>query len=661
VDAINGTATVYASDRIDITLPTGLRIEEMHVNTGQSIKPGDPIATFDINCLEETHIRETAALHRMRLELQSLERGASDDGAIENALRTLSRAQADYNAAINQSEADIAAAQAALDALGSPEGLRNHQRALEDYHAAITQGEMETEAARTALHSLNEEGDNALQNALRSHRRAIEDVNDAREQGEADVAAAQALYDNVRRASAVDRSGLENAQRAAQRARDDYQATRRQNEENIEAAENALLMAWNVYFAVVWATPQDPADITAAWVEVEKAQNTVETVKQAAEVKRLADARRVEDAEAALAQAQRGVNTATENEREQAATALLNEQTRAADNLFSAERRAEDTLAALSQAQAAFEATLANAQNAYESAESRAAHNVQIARRRVEDMAAALQSDEERVLSNLQNAVNTASSNRLRVARQVEDAALALANARQQAENTATFNHISATTLKLDIAAKQADVFVLEELLAAEGVLYATHTGSVTHAMQAGDKTEATPLVSLRCTEGNFHALLTVPRTQGERLSIGSASEVTTGGGSMFYVPTVTGVVSAISPPDDNDRVTVTIALPQGNWHIGQRVDAQVIFSRANFDLSVPISALHSDNAGYFLLVMQQRSTVMGLQNVAVRVNVTVVAADGTRASVMGAVDRNSQIITGSSKAVTAGDRIRVG
>jgi hypothetical protein len=273
----------------------------------------------------------------------------------------------------------------------------------------------------------------------------------------------------------------------------------------------------------------------------------------------------------------------------------------------------------------------------------------------------------ERAQAAVQTAINRAQDNRQQAARRVEDAAAQLDTAgqthgrnAQQAADTTAQNTINAATLQLDIAAQQETIDTLDALLATGGVLYANESGAVSFAMESGGTAGSGALVTLRDTAGGFEATLQIAREDAERLTVGSESEVTTGGGNMFFTPTVTGVVSGISAPDENDRVTVTIDLPESNWQVGQRVDTQVIFSRANYDFSVPVSAVHSDNAGYFLLVMEQRNTVLGLQNVVERVNVTIVAADNDMASVQGGIGRDSRVITGSNKAVSVGDRIRV-
>ena len=150
-----------------------------------------------------------------------------------------------------------------------------------------------------------------------------------------------------------------------------------------------------------------------------------------------------------------------------------------------------------------------------------------------------------------------------------------------------------------------------------------------------------------------------VDKADADDLTVGSACEVTTGSRSMYFTPTVTGIVSAIVPGED-DKANVTISLPQGEWTEGQRVDVQAIQSRSTYNMCLPLSAIRSDNTGYFLLVIEQMTSVLGVENVAVRLPVSVIASDRDMVSIEGPVGRSSQVITGSEKAVAEGDRVRV-
>ena len=669
IDAVSGSATVSTIGESSIMIPSGLTVAEMLIGTGQHIAAGDALVTFAMEEIIERHIRETASLSRMSLDLDRLERSESaDDGPLETALRNLSRARDDYNAALRQGQDEINTAREALELLNGgavymfPAVIRNYQRASEDFYAVLEQSQADIMAAETAALEID---DTALQNAVRNHLRAIDDYEAAVAQGVADIASAQAaLYELLAlRPADRDRTAIENAQRALTRAREDYDAGAAQGEENIQNAQDALDRAWSVLIAS--SAPQTPDN--PLWAEVERAQNPLETVQNTSETSRLNARRRVEDAQASLMQAQRLFDESIQGDIERAEAALETAQTRAADNSSTALRRLEDAEISLAQAQRNFENSITSAQSAVESAHNRANDNIQAATRRLEDAASSAETETERAEAALQTAINRAEESAQSAARRVEDALASLSVAeethrRNMEQNTeaAVQNTISATTLRLDLSEQQTVVDRLDELIMSNGVLYAEYGGVVSQAAQQGAITGNTPVIVLRDTSGGFEAQMVIPGANAERLTIGSEAEVTTGGGSVFFTPTTIGVVSAVSLPDDSGNVTVTIALPGTNWNVGQRIDSQVILHRANYDMSVPISAVNSDNAGYFLHVMEQRNTVLGLQNIARRVNITIVAADSDMAAIRGPVNRDSQVIVGSSRAISTGDRVRI-
>ena len=656
IDAVSGTATVEATDFIEIIVPEGLVLTEMLVGIGQTVAIGDPIAV--LGEVADRHIRETANLERMNLDLARLEREENPDAtAIENAQRNLNRARDDYYTTVRQGAEDVANARAALEQLlgGSDTQLaavRSYIRALEDFDATLEQGQADIEEAANALANALlglYADDTTVQTAIRNHTRALDDFNQTKEQGEADIAAARKALDELLERSPADqdRTALDTAQRNLNRAREDYAATVRQGEENILAAETALGNAWN---NLLMAPEPTPALINA----IEAAETALTNTIRAAEANRLRDTRNLENAETNFAQARRSFYEAIEGEIERAETTLETAKNRAADSLLAAARRLEDAEANLAQAK---QGLVERAEAALEAAQNRASDSLLAATRRLEDASIHVDSEIERAHANLQSAITRAGDNRQTAARRVEDAAAALDNA--MGGDAAAQNIITASVLRLDIKNQESVVSTLDVLLSNGGTLYSESAGVVSFTALQG-VTGRAPILTLHDTSGGFRAQMTLQRNDAEFLSVGSEAVVTTAAGSLFFTPTTTGIVSSVSMPDENDRVTVTIALPDGNWSVGQRVDAQVVLSSINYDMSVPISALHSDSAGYFIFVMEQRSTVLGLQNVVVRVNVTIMAADNEMAALRGAINRDNLVIVGSNKAISAGDRVRV-
>jgi hypothetical protein len=646
----------------------------MLVGVGQEVIAGDAIAIFPMDELEEMYIRELASLDRMRLDLENLTRQDSiDTTAITNAQRSLDRAREDYDSVVRLGEENIADARERLDLLLYDDfesaAVRNLRRALDDYEAASARGRENIETAQQELFEIlrspDEAADTALQNAIRNHQRASDDFNAAVEKGESDIADAEENLREIRsrRTADIDRTALDDAKLREQRARENHDAEEQRNYANLNSAQTALHNANRVLDRAL--EEGDALEISEARRNADTAQNAFNTAQRAIDEFRISAVfRALEDAVSNLESAQKKFDESPEKEIEDAENALENIHERVENSLRTAGRTLEDAEINLNNARRNL---IEQAERALENAQNAAADNLLSAERRLEDATHSAGDEVENARTSLQNAITQAGNSRQSAARQVEDAINSFNNAQQnhrnnlrQHENTSAQNDIAIRTLQLDIRTKQELIDSLEEIIGNDGVLYANASGVVLAAQPTGS-TVVAAAITLRDVDGGFEARMTIPRNQAENLSVGSNAEVTTGGGSMFRNPTVTGVISSISQPDENDNVQITISLPAGNWNTGQRVDAQVVLSSENYDLSLPIAAIRSDNEGYFVYVIAHRSTVLGLQNEVVRVDVNITARDNDMASVSGAIARNSEVIVSSNRSITVGDRVRVG
>lgn len=82
--------------------------------------------------------------------------------------------------------------------------------------------------------------------------------------------------------------------------------------------------------------------------------------------------------------------------------------------------------------------------------------------------------------------------------------------------------------------------------------------------------------------------------------------------------------------------------------------------STAHYARCVPLSALHAAASGYYVLVLENQSSVLGLQIIAVAIPVTILAQDESTAAVSGALGARDRIIVFSSKPVQPNDKVRV-
>ena len=313
------------------------------------------------------------------------------------------------------------------------------------------------------------------------------------------------------------------------------------------------------------------------------------------------------------------------------------------------------------------QAAIGRARDALADAQKKAENDLLQAARRIEDAQVSVQSASLDYYMNQNRRTETAENDLINAKRRIEDAQASVQSAsldynmsQNRRDELIESNNISATVLQLDIEKQESVVQNLRTLLESDGRIYSDINGLVSESKNNGDTTGKDAILTIKDVTGGFEATMLLDKSDSDMLKIGSECEVTTGGGTMFFNPTVTGTVSAMSPPDDDDVVKVTIKLPPTDWTEGQKVDVTAIIDHAVHDMCLPLSALRSDNTGYFVLITEQRSTVLGVENLVDRVPVIVVASDRDTVSVQGPIGRNTQVITGSGKPISPGDKVRL-
>jgi len=324
-----------------------------------------------------------------------------------------------------------------------------------------------------------------------------------------------------------------------------------------------------------------------------------------------------------------------------------------------------DSLPSISSATQTLQAALAGEQQAQDALNNLPAgasdEEIAAANQALTDAKTALTQAQE-TLAAAQKASNDLNSANDRV----EDASAALSKAENdysksnlQASDTARQNNIDASVLRLDIDKQEALIAELRSLVTTDGVLLATAEGVIDWVMDDGRKTDGNAVVRVLDGSAGLKAEMLVDVEDAIKLSVGNECLVTTGSG-IYYRPTVAAVIFAISAPDDREMVKITLLLPDGEWIRGQAIDAEIILSRASYGMCVPLSALHSDSNGYFIYTVAEKSTVLGIENVVLRIPVNLVSMDDTNAAIEGPLGSGDYVITGSNKNITEGSRVRI-
>lgn len=248
--------------------------------------------------------------------------------------------------------------------------------------------------------------------------------------------------------------------------------------------------------------------------------------------------------------------------------------------------------------------------------------------------------------------------------RSIEDAKSALEqagddyqDAQKEAETQNRQNQAEAEILSVSIQKKEAQLQALNQLKDEGGILKAPCDGTV--SALTGEAGSSSENVQLQLTAQSSGYVLTlyveeeaVAGEQGTGLKVGAAVHVTQGEQSGETT------LAALTEQEDGGY-TATAYLTGEGWKDGE-TEVQIVRSSGYYEMTVPLSAYHSDNQGGFLYVVQQQESVLGLQYVVRRESVTLLAQDGETAAVSGILSPDSQVVLSASRSIQEGERVRL-
>lgn len=199
----------------------------------------------------------------------------------------------------------------------------------------------------------------------------------------------------------------------------------------------------------------------------------------------------------------------------------------------------------------------------------------------------------------------------------------------------------------------------LERVAAGGGVLTAPIAGTVQSILtETGRTQDGVSVATLSRSDQGFQLEAATDEKSAEKLSLGDQGKVTyhQDGKAREAV----GVVSAIGAADDKGQVKVTVTLPEGSYPAGVSAKLELSKRSEQYGACLPLGALRSDGDKDYVLVLQEKNTVMGIEQTVVRVEVTVLDRDSESMAVESSLMGTEQVVTSSSKPIGEGDRVRL-
>ena len=120
------------------------------------------------------------------------------------------------------------------------------------------------------------------------------------------------------------------------------------------------------------------------------------------------------------------------------------------------------------------------------------------------------------------------------------------------------------------------------------------------------------------------------------------------------------GTVESIAAlADKNGFAKVTVSLPAGKGEAGMSAVLSATTRSEQYRTTVPVSALHKEGERYYVLAVRETESVLGVEQSAERLDVTLLDRNETTAAVEGPLTTDDWIITGGNKTVRENDRVR--
>ena len=206
------------------------------------------------------------------------------------------------------------------------------------------------------------------------------------------------------------------------------------------------------------------------------------------------------------------------------------------------------------------------------------------------------------------------------------------------------------TTLGEQIREMESSVETLKKLDEQEGVFCAPQTGTVESLQLMQGQTSGQVGGSISDPERGYQIRFALEAEDAVQDTAGVTVTVMHGAKSESVK-----INSSVSQQDGG--VVLSAALTGSDWQVG-KAELTIRLSETEYDCCLPVSALHSDNGGDFVYSVEERNTILGLQNIVRKVYVEVVERNNELAALRN-YTTGAPVVAATTKSLQEGARVR--
>lgn len=216
----------------------------------------------------------------------------------------------------------------------------------------------------------------------------------------------------------------------------------------------------------------------------------------------------------------------------------------------------------------------------------------------------------------------------------------------------------SALTENDEMELKELEVKALQQLSTDEGKVKAPSNGLVTKILvTTGEQTSEDTALRMSDHTSGYKFTTTLDISEAKYLKAGDKMTLKIGDETTIENLPVDSVEAS---NDDKTKYILNAKIPSKVKKVSNFGSMTIVKESSKYDYCVPLSALHSDGDNYFLYVLGEKSTVLGTEQTASKVDVEILDKNAEYVAVDGFFDWDQQFILTSSKTLNDGDRVRV-
>lgn len=230
----------------------------------------------------------------------------------------------------------------------------------------------------------------------------------------------------------------------------------------------------------------------------------------------------------------------------------------------------------------------------------------------------------------------------------------------EQTELAADINaELDLSKASKDIQDKKDEIAKLKEKSEGSAIV-APVAGTISNlAYVAGETTKPEEAAAVIQVDGKGYTVsFSVTNEQSKKVQVGDVGELQ----NAWYYDDAMVTLAAIKPdPESNGQKKLLVFHVTGSSiQAGQSLNISVGQRSAEYELTVPNSAIREDKNGKFILIVESKSGPISNRYIATRVDVEVLASDDNNTAISAGLYGYEYVITTSTKPVEAGKQVRL-